>query len=118
MQRRVRQILLASLLALYGALTACGPALHWVPGADHVKYGSPGKGDGPDHPTGPHHDCPVCHFLAQGQITADPAQILSMDVVRIQPGARRVADGRGAAPFGTPRGRRRRRPPTTLASIV
>ena len=85
MQRRARQILLASLLALYGVLTACGTALHTLPGADHVEYGSPQKGDGADHPTGPHHDCPVCHFFAQGQITADSAQILSMDVVRIQP---------------------------------
>lgn len=86
MQRRVRQILLASLLLpLYGVLSALGPALHSLSSVDHVKYGSSEKGDGSDHPTEPHTDCPVCHFFAQGQITADSAPILSMDVVRIPP---------------------------------
>ncbi len=85
MQRRARQLLLASLLALYGVMTVCGPALHALPGAGHVKAGSLGGGDGPDHPTRSHNDCPVCHFLAQVQIAGDSAHAPSMDVVRIQP---------------------------------
>jgi hypothetical protein len=85
MQRRARQILLASLIALYGTMTAGGPALHALPGAELVKAGTPDDGDGSDRPTSSHHDCPICHFLGQGQLAADPTHVLSMDVVRIKP---------------------------------
>jgi hypothetical protein len=85
MQRHIRQLLLASLLALYGVLTAFGPALHALPGADEVTKGSPASGDKSDHPASPHNDCSICHFLAQGQISADFYLVLSMDVVQIQP---------------------------------
>ena len=85
MRRRARQLLLASLLALYGVMTACGPALHALLGADHVKAGSLGGGDGSDRPTTTHNDCPICYFLAQGQIADDSARVLTLDVVRIRP---------------------------------
>jgi hypothetical protein len=85
MQRRTRQFLLASMLALYGVMTACGPALHALPGAEHVKNGSPADGDKSDHPASPHDDCPICQFSAQGQLAGDSFHVLSMDVVRIQP---------------------------------
>lgn len=82
MHRRARQILLASLIALYGTMTAGGPALHALPGAEHVKSAD---GDGPDRPASSDHDCPICHFLAQGQLAATFTPVLSMDVVRIKP---------------------------------
>ena len=85
MHRHTRQILLASLLALYGVMTACGPALHALPGAGHVKNATPAEGDGSDHPASPHDDCSICFFLAQSQICTDLVQILSMDVVEIRP---------------------------------
>ncbi|WP_076343492.1 DUF2946 family protein [Paludisphaera borealis] len=71
MQRVLRRLLLASFVALYGAATLCGPALHSIPGFDHAKAES--APDGHDSaPTPSHHDdCPVCHFLAQGQIAAE-----------------------------------------------
>ena len=85
MQRRARQILLASLLALYGVMTVGGPALHALPGAEHVETGTSADGDGSDHPTSSHDDCSICHFLAQGQLAGDSTHVPSIDVVRIQP---------------------------------
>src|SRR4051794_30009016 len=82
-RRRIRQILLASLLALYGALTVGGSALHSLPGAGHAKAGTAARGDDSDRPTSPHDDCPVCHFLAQGQITGSSAHVPCLDVVGI-----------------------------------
>jgi hypothetical protein len=85
MRRRARQILLASLIALYGAMTVGGPALHALPGVGHAKGGTSADVDGSDRPTSSHHDCPICHFLAQGQLAADSTHVLSIDVVRIKP---------------------------------
>ena len=85
MRRGVRQILLASLVALYGAMTLGGPALHALPGSGHVKAGTPFDGDGPDRPITSHHDCPVCHFLGQAQRVADPTHVPTIDVARIKP---------------------------------
>ena len=31
------------------------------------------------------HDCPICHFHAQGQVITDPDTHVSIDVVRIRP---------------------------------
>jgi len=84
-RRRIRHFLLASLLALYGAVTVAGPALHALPGAGHVKAGVPGRGDVSDRPDSSHDDCPVCHFFAQGQITGSSVHVPSLDVLRIQP---------------------------------
>jgi hypothetical protein len=85
MQRRARQLLLASLLALYGVMTVGGPALHALPGAGRVESGALGGVVGADHSTASHNDCPLCQFLAQGQIAEDHARVLSPDVVRVQP---------------------------------
>jgi hypothetical protein len=85
MQRQARRILLASLIALHGVVTVGAPALHALYGAEHVKAGAPGDGGGSDHPTSLHHDCPICHFLAQAQFSVDSQHFLSMDVVRIKP---------------------------------
>jgi hypothetical protein len=86
MHRRVRRLLLASLFALYGALTACGPSLHALTGADQVKVGSLGGGDKPEHPAAsPHDDCPICHFFAQSQLAGAFAHSPSLDGVTIQP---------------------------------
>jgi hypothetical protein len=85
MQFRARQFLLASLIVLYGAMTVGGPALHSLPGAEHVKVDTPADGDGSDRPISSHDDCPICHFLAQGQLAADSTHVLSPDVACIQP---------------------------------
>lgn len=85
MQLRARQILLASLLALYGVVTVGGPALHALPGAGHAKAATTADGDGSERPTSSDDDCPICHFFAQGQLAEDSTHVMSMDVVRIQP---------------------------------
>ena len=85
MRRRARQILLASLVALYGAMTVGGPALHALSSTGHAKVGRSADADGPGSPISSHHDCPICHFLAQGQLGAASTHVLSMDVVRIKP---------------------------------
>jgi hypothetical protein len=85
MHQRVSKHLLGSLLALYGVLTACGPALHALPGADQVKVGSLSGSDKPDQPASPHDDCSICHFLAQGQLAGAFAHCPSLDGVRIEP---------------------------------
>jgi hypothetical protein len=85
MQRRARQLLLASLLALYGVMSTCGPVLHALPGSDHSKATSPADQDQSGNPKSLHDDCPICHFFGQGQLAGDSAHVLSMDVVCIQP---------------------------------
>ncbi len=85
MQRRTRQIVLASLLALYGVMTVGGPALHALPGAEHVKVGGTTDGERSNLPSSSHDDCPICHLLSQSQHTDISTHVLSIDVVRIQP---------------------------------
>lgn len=83
-----RRRLLTTLLALYGLVTLGGPALHALPGFDH---GAKRTSEAPDSPgkSDPHqnssHDCPICHFQAQGQLPIDPADAILVDVVRIRP---------------------------------
>jgi hypothetical protein len=85
-QRRARHFLLASLIALYGTMTVGGPTLHALPGGGDVKVGTPAHDEGgSDRPTSSQHDCPICHFLAQGQLAVDSTHVLSMDVVLIKP---------------------------------
>ena len=76
MRRRANQLLLATLLGLYGVVTLSGPALHALPGLGHAsaKLGSqdeasPGHGERENSST---HDCPICHFHAQGQLVDNP----------------------------------------------
>jgi hypothetical protein len=89
MRQRVRQTLLVALLTLYGVATLSGPALHALPGLGHglAKLTSsdekiPGQSDRHHNAA---HDCPVCHFNAQGQLNVDPATAMLVDVVRIRP---------------------------------
>lgn len=85
-QRRARHILLALLIGLYGTITVGGPTLHALPGGGDVKVGTPVDDEhGSDRTTSSQHDCPICHFLAQGQLAVDSTHVLSMDVVRIKP---------------------------------
>jgi hypothetical protein len=89
MRRRAHQILLATLLTLYGGVTTIGPALHDLLGSSHsLAKLSPDHGKAPAQSKGQGqttHDCPICHFLAQGQLDADPHGDMLIDVVRIRP---------------------------------
>src|SRR5689334_21236882 len=89
MRRFARQILMASLVALYGGVTAFGPALHALPGLNHgpsARTDTRGGSNGPIAPfVGSHHDCPICHFLTQGQILVDPERWGCIEVVQIRP---------------------------------
>lgn len=65
-------------VALYGAAALAGPALHSLPGLGHKAA------VGDEHPTpSPHDDCPICHFLALGQIPDDPTATIAPDRPRI-----------------------------------
>ena len=89
MRRRDPHILPAMLLTLYGVVTLAGPALHALPGLGHsptrlASDHEPAPGQ-PDRPAGTTHDCPICHFHAQGQLVADPDADRPLDVVRALP---------------------------------
>lgn len=71
-----RQILVAALIALHGAVTLCGTGLHALPGLGHESELSPRAKN--DHSHGPgksaHEsagDCQICQHLAQGQTAVD-----------------------------------------------
>jgi hypothetical protein len=87
-RRRANQFLLATILALYGAITVGGPALHAVPGFGHSSTRSTSDdGNLParaDQESAAVHDCPICHFHAQGQIVADPDTFPCLEIVRIR----------------------------------
>ncbi len=86
---RINEFLLVAILALYGVTTLSGPALHAVPGFGHRSTGlasdrqtAPGQGDRENAVV---HDCPICHFHAQGQLIADPDDVPTIEIVRIRP---------------------------------
>jgi hypothetical protein len=70
--RSLRRPLIALLVAFHAAVTLCGPCLHAIPGAGHgtgQASSAPGEhadGDPSRHDLAGH--CPICHFLAQGQL--------------------------------------------------
>jgi hypothetical protein len=78
--QRLRSILVVALLAMYGAISLFGPALHSLPGLAHAPSTSTpaqqfaegqldrGTASSTDH-------CPVCQFLAQGQL---PTELLDV----------------------------------------
>ena len=81
MLRPVRKLLIASLVALHAAVMLCGPCLHGLAGVgNHATIVSGGvvahqardafrpSHDRPD-------DCPVCHFLAQAQMSVDSESV-------------------------------------------
>jgi hypothetical protein len=89
MRRSVNRLLLATLLCLYGVVTLSGPALHSLPGLSHAAAklagrdeASPGHGERENNAA---HDCPICHFHAQGQLIDDPDDGPCIDVVRVRP---------------------------------
>lgn len=71
----LRRDLLLLLVHLYGVASSCGPAMHALPG-----FGADAEVSSPDKPldtesarlTTSHVDCPVCHFLALGQLGIAP----------------------------------------------
>ena len=71
-RRRIRQFLVASLIAFHAAVTLCGPCLHELPGLGHESAASTSSQPASQHPVKSPHDtgdsCPVCHFLAHGQL--------------------------------------------------
>src|SRR5260370_24945643 len=76
MPRSLRQTLVALLIALHAAVTLCGPGLHALPGWGHNSGLHPlAKNDHSHGPGKSSHaasdECPVCHFLAQGQLSSD-----------------------------------------------
>jgi hypothetical protein len=86
MQRLVRRLFLALLLALYGSVTVCGPALHSLPGCDHPgQLQTSDQGTQPKSISTTSDDCPICHFNAQGQFLVTSDRDLCTDVVRIRP---------------------------------
>ena len=73
MTRAFSKFLFFTLLACHTAVTVCGPCLHELAGSSHrlsVTLESPVPGDVP--PPSDHNadNCLVCHFLAQGQLSA------------------------------------------------
>jgi hypothetical protein len=89
MRRFTRQIVLATLIALYGGVTALAPALHGLAGLAHNATpinAAKGGGDGQIATlVSAHGDCPVCHFLAQGQIVNDPDQCGRIEIAQVRP---------------------------------
>jgi hypothetical protein len=80
--QRLRSILLIALLAMYGASSLLGPALHSLPGLAHAVSASEpssqqverGRLDGGKVCSAD--QCPVCHFLAQGQLPSELSAVL------------------------------------------
>jgi hypothetical protein len=85
MPRFVRPTLIALLIAYHAAVTLCGSCLHTAPGFGH---GSGLASSAERHPavdaSGARHasidDCPICHFLAQGQLPIESSSITSVPV--------------------------------------
>lgn len=76
MSRPLRNALFATLVALHAAVTVCGTGLHALPGMGHDAGLRPlAKNDHSHGPGKSAHEsadeCPVCQFLAQGQLSAD-----------------------------------------------
>jgi hypothetical protein len=90
MQLLARRLFLASLIALYGFVILCGPALHELPGCDHrgalqAADQDVGKRAQPSPLSIAGDDCPICHFHAQGQFLVASDRDLCTDVVRLRP---------------------------------
>jgi hypothetical protein len=83
MSRFVRQTLVALLIAFHAAVTLCGPCLHAVPGFGHgsVLESSAKRHQAVDMAGARHasmDDCPICHFLTQGQLPIESSSIASV----------------------------------------
>ena len=76
MRRSLRHSLVATLIALHAAVTLLGPSLHALPGWGHGSGLTPLAKSDHSHGSGKSShskadDCPVCQFLAQGQLSTD-----------------------------------------------
>jgi hypothetical protein len=76
MVRTSRPFLAATLVALHAAVALGGPGLHALPGWGHgsglTRLAKNDHSHGPGKSSHEATDeCPVCHFLAQGQLSAD-----------------------------------------------
>ena len=76
MFRSVRRALIAGLVVLHASVTLCGSGLHTLPGWRHdFGFRPVAKTDHSHGPGKSSHaaadDCPVCQFLAQGQLAVD-----------------------------------------------
>lgn len=86
MPRIARQLLIASLIAFHAAVTLCGPCLHAMPGLSHESgpESSAKKGHSFDSESTHHTSadtCPICHFLAQGQLAVESSSIPAVQFV-------------------------------------
>jgi hypothetical protein len=76
MMRPLRKTLVLAVLAVHATFVVCGPGLHALPGLEHAATTPRGNPPEATHFPGTGStsadDCPVCHFLAQGQVTVDP----------------------------------------------
>lgn len=86
MPRIARQALIASLIAFHAAVTLCGPCLHAVPGLGHgsglessAKGGHSFDSESIRHASAD--TCPICHFLAQGQLAVESSRIPALQFV-------------------------------------
>ncbi len=88
MRQRANELLLAMILSCYGVITVGGGALHAFFGFDHVMARlDSGGGRAPvraDQDAAAH-ECPICHFQAQGQIVADAGLYACIDAIQIRP---------------------------------
>lgn len=114
MLRSVRRLLFASLIACHAIATLCGPCLHELSGLSH-PFAPAGKADAPGpSPSDSSDTCPICHFVAQGQLTVAPACERSAPMlvdlaIPETPASRPAAHPLASAP---------RAPPTPLSSLA
>jgi hypothetical protein len=85
MPRRPRRILIALLVAFHATVTTCGSCLHALPGWDHGATVRGPERDGRQIDPGKDlhessHHCPICQFLAQGQL---PIGVMSGPALRL-----------------------------------
>ncbi len=75
MRGSVRRLLFASLIAFHAIATLCGPCLHELSGLSHPisAAGKPNRTEAPSQsPSDSSDNCPICHFVAQGQFVDTP----------------------------------------------
>jgi hypothetical protein len=79
MSRIVRQFLVTSLVTLHTAIILCGPCFHALPGSGHDS------GYTTHDPSKAPHDsadnCPICHFMTQGQLPVESSFGLSARLI-------------------------------------
>ncbi len=119
MPRTARTTLTALLIALHATILLCGPGLHAAPGLAHAGLSNaPATDDGgtrwSETSTRLVDHCPLCEYLAQGQLPLQPAAWIACQLVRpFEPALLPVL-----SPFLLPFPSRSRAPPRDAAWIV